>query len=307
MKSFVFCLSVLAFVTVIPVRETYGQESVPDFSVGARNASLANSNISESSDVSVMYENPAAIAYLENRSIFVNHAQVKGSFSMQENLAVPVIMSSPIVIALGLDAFHSGLLGPTVPTKPRIFEYGYDVALAYQVTPTLSLGGSSALRHGVSTDGSQAWGSYFAFGADYAPTPNLSYSIVWGGLGRDVTYFPQINGIGMTAASVPTQTFLEVGATMSYPTSASLRPPIFILSLSSEKILDVSGHFYKGGLEIRPFNFLELRIGYMAGPGVASARYGVGVVEGLFRFQYAIYPAMGTKNMLQQFSLSMEL
>jgi len=34
------------------------QSSYMDFGVGARNASLANANISESADVSSMYENP---------------------------------------------------------------------------------------------------------------------------------------------------------------------------------------------------------------------------------------------------------
>ncbi len=306
MRNLIIGLVLLASTTT-GARKVYAQETVPNVSIGARNTSLANSNISESSDVSVMYENPAAIAYLKDNSLFIDHTQMEGSPGMRENLAVPVVLTTPLTVALGLDAYHFGFLGGAIPADQRILEYGYDIAAAVEVTPTLSIGGSSALRHAFSGNGSQAWGSYFSLGADYVPTPDLSYSIVWGGLGRDVALYPEAGETGMTAAGAPTSTYLEVGATMTYPSSASLRPPLFVFSLASEKILRISGHYYKGGLELRPLKFLELRVGYMAGPGVTSTRFGLGIVENLFSIQYAIYPAIGATRLLQQVSVSLEM
>ncbi len=307
MKISIFRLLQTIVTMAFLIGSAYGQESVRNFSIGARNASMANANISESSDASVMYENPAALAYLDNGSILLNHSQANNSSGMRENVTVPVVLRSPVAIALGLDAYHFGYLRNPAPSDERFFEYGYDLAFAGDITPTLSIGGSASLRHGSSGDGSQAWGSYFALGADYAPTPDISYSLVWGGLGRDVVFFPDAIGTGMTAASTPSSTFIEIGATMTYPSSTSLRPPFFIMSLANEKILGTTGLYYMGGIEIRPFEFLELRIGYASGPGVSAARYGLGIVEGVFGFQYAVYPEMGTTVLMQQFSISMAM
>ena len=307
MKTLLFSVIQMASAILLLIGSAYGQESVLSSSVGARNASMANANISESSDASVMYENPAALAYLDNGSILLNHSQANSSSGMRENLTVPVVLRSPVSIALGLDAYHFGYFRNPAPSDQRFFEYGYDLAFAGDVTPTLSVGGSASLRHGTAGDGTQAWGSYFALGADYAPTPDISYSFVWGGLGRDVTFFPDAMGIGMTTASRPTSTFVEIGATMTFPSKASLRPPFFIMSLANEKIAGITGLYYMGGIEIRPLQFLELRVGYLSGPGVSAARYGLGIKEGFFGLQYAVYPEMGTKTLIQQFSISMAM
>ncbi len=280
------------------------QESIPRFSVGARNVSLGDANISESSDVSVMYENPAALGFLENNSVLLNHSQEYGPGEMQENVAVPLVLGNPVALAVGLDAFHAGYLSRQSPITPRIFEYGYDIAFAATATPTLSFGGSAVVRHGA-TGGLQAWGAYFNVGADYAPTPDLSYSVVFGGLGRDVSYYSEDSTVSVSTSTLPKT--LEIGATLTYPSSASLRPPVFILSLANEKIFDIKGVYYKGGIEIRPFHFLGLRFGYIAGPGVASARYGIGFIGKFFCLQYAVYSEQKTRTLLQELSLSVGL
>jgi len=152
---------------------------------------------------------------------------------MQENVAVPLVLHNPVSIALGLDNYHFGVFRQYVPSTQRVLEYGYDMAIAAEVTPTLSLGGSAALRYGTTGSGSQAWGSYFAVGADYAPTPDISYSLVWNDLGRNISYFLQDSSV--VAATTPTSTMIEVGATMTYPSSASLRPRCSSYRLQAKK------------------------------------------------------------------------
>jgi hypothetical protein len=304
-------IKAIAFVFVVALAlsgRVFGQASGMDFHVGARNASLANANIAESADITVIYENPAALAFLDNGSVFINYSQGNGPRGKQENLAVPLLLKSPVAIALGLNSYHLGYsIGSSKLTD--VLEYGYGVVMAATVTPTLSIGGTAALSQsiqngGAFSGGSRGWGADFEFGADYAPTPDISYSLVFSGLGSGVFYSP--GDSALTAASDAFPRTLEVGATMSYPSSASLRPPFLILSFANEKVFGVKGLYYKGGIAIRPLQYVELRFGYLAGPSEFSARYGVGFLWSVFSFQYAIYPQFGTRILIQQFSASME-
>jgi len=280
-----------------------GQESVTYFPIGARNASLANANIAESADISILYENPAALVFLENKSLFYNHSQ-DGTGRMQENLAIPLLLKNLVSIGLSLDVYHAGYLDRNISDDQRVLEYGYNVAFAAAVVPTLSFGGSATMHRGTTGSGTQAWGANFSVGADYAPTPDASYSMVYGGIGREIFY--SLQDSALIAQSNLLQKTLEVGATMTYPSSVSFRSPIVILSFANEKVFGIKGLYYKGGIEFRPLEFLELRFGYVAGPNVSSARYGIGFLEDMFSLQYAIYPQQGTNILFQQFSATMK-
>jgi len=284
-------------------RTAFAQGEGLELPVGARNVSLAGANIAESSDITAMYENPAALTFIESGSVFINHLQANSPQGMQEDLAVPLVMKKPVAVTLGLDAYHLGYFaGPFT-------EYGYDIAFAGMITPTLSIGGRASLRQDISNGGwlsagAREWSSNFSFGGDYAPTPDISYAIVFGGLGKDLYRSAKADTI---LAQNKTPRTLEVGATMAYPSSASFRPPFLILSLVNEKVFGVKGLYYKGGIEIRPIQFLELRFGYISGPGYVSARYGLGFLWKEFALQYAVYPEFGTHILVQQISASMEL
>ena len=77
-----------------------------------------------------------------------------------------------------------------------------------------------------------------------------------------------------------------------------------MISLANEKIFGTRGLYYKGGIEIRPLDFLELRFGYLAGPSLWSARYGVGLLGEGITLQYAAYPQHITHRLFQQLSVS---
>ncbi|MFZ1082075.1 MAG: hypothetical protein WAO19_09125 [Candidatus Kryptoniota bacterium] len=291
---------------------SHSQESVQylgnpfgNFSVGARNISLANANIAEAYDISSMYENPATIAFIENSSVFLNHSQGPQTDGMEENLAVPVMLASSIVLGFGANVYNLGYLTKPATTNDKIFEYGYDLAFAGAVTPTLSIGGAASIHHGATASNSQAWGAFYSFGLDYVPSGDVSYSIVYDGLGTDLLYSTTPYSSSLVAASSQMTRSLEVGATMRYPSSESLRSTIFILSFANEKIFGTTGLYYKGGIEIRPLDFLQMRFGYVLGPGVAGARYGFGVQEYFLSVEYAVYPQSSV--VFQQISFSVKI
>lgn len=283
----------------------HAQEGALEFPTGARNASLVNANIAEPADISVMYENPAPLVFLEKNTVLLNHSQGMTLHGMQETLALPLLLTSTTAIALSLDAYHDGYVGNALPAYERSFEYGYDLALAHEIAPTMSLGAGVVFRRGAVGGNSQSWGAYYSVGADYAPTPDIGYGIVYSTTARALPVSPFDSG-SVTVRDLGRKK-LEVGGTMSYPSSASLRSPIVRISFANEKIFGTKGLYYKGGVEIRPMEYVALRFGYLAGPRVYSARYGLGITANPLAFQYAICPLHGADIILQQFSVSLEL
>ncbi len=288
---------VVLVVHTVPARS---QATISEFPVGARNVSLVNANLAEASDISVMYENPAPLAFLENRTALFNHSMGNGLSGMQENVALPLILDSPFAVALGLDVYHQGYVGnPEIPGL-HLFEFGYDLAVASALTSTLSIGGTASLRRATMAGAQGALGTSFSFGVDYAPTPDISYGLVYGGMGNDVSYV--FDGAGRSVESNPLQKTLEVGATMTYPSSISLRPPVLVVSFANEKVFGTKGVIYKAGVEIRPVSSLELRFGYQAGPDAYAVGYGIGFLANPVSLQYAIYPVHGSGVLRQQFT-----
>ncbi len=296
MKKAFFIVAVVCGATV-----ARGQGGSLEFPAGARNASLMNANIAEASDISTMFENPAPLAFIENPSLMLNHSQGSSLSGMQENVAFPLLVHAPVVMALAVDALHLGYVGNS-PNTTRWLEYGYDLAVAGTVTSTVSVGAlGSVQREAVGWD-SQSWGTYYSIGADYAPTPDISYAIVFHGTGRAPLYSPIGSGAGILMG-IPGNR-LEIGGTMIFPSSASLRSPIVLLSFANEKVFGVKGLYYKGGIELRPWDFLSLRFGYLAGPLLYSDSYGAGITLNAFSLQYAVCPLHNTNILLQQFSIS---
>lgn len=284
---------------------SYSGNPFDNFSVGARNISLANANISEYHDISSLYENPATIAFIENSSVFLNHSQGSQTEGMEENFAIPAALSNSMMLGFGANVYDLGYLTKSAAPDERILEYGYDVTFAGEVTPTLSLGGTAAIHHGATESNSQAWAAFYSFGLDYVPSGDISYGMVYNGVGTEVSYLPSPDSSSLVAASRQMTRSLEVGASMRYPSSESLRRAVLVLSFANEKVFGTTGLFYKGGIELRPFEFLQMRFGYVMGPGIAQPRYGLGIRESSFSIDYALYPQSSV--VFQQFSFSMNL
>src|SRR3990172_734542 len=111
------------FVTVIllllPVLSgtARGQESTvylsAPFPVGARVVGFAGAIAGDNPDVSVMYGNPAALAFLENSSIILTHTLEKSTDVMDENIAAPLFLRHDEVVPIALSVNHVGHLSNT--------------------------------------------------------------------------------------------------------------------------------------------------------------------------------------------------
>lgn len=280
--------------------------SSTQFNSSTRNTAMGNSNISEIFDVNSMYENPSTIVYMKYQNVAMNHTNLRNGNGMLENIAFPVLPSGPVMIAFGLDLFHIGYISNKyVANRQRvhILEFGYDIAGAYAITTTFSLGASASIRLGKTND-SEKWTGFYSVGADYFPSADISYGIVLNGLGEGLNYSEENSQLRVDRFNLPRS--LEIGATMRYPSSSSLRRPYFKLSIANEKVLDKSGLYYKGGMQLSPFYFLDIRFGYLVGPGLSETRFGFGFKMENVDFGFTYYPHESS-SVLHQFSLSINI
>jgi hypothetical protein len=272
---------------------------------GARNAAMGDALISESNDVSIMFLNPASLTFLKEQTLFLNHAQLKKNLGMRENLAIPVIQLSKLILSVGLESYHLGYLreNSAFPDE-HIFEYGYSLSAATNaIDEKFSVGATIGYRKST-TDNSKAWASFYTLGINYSPTADLNYGLVLGGLGEDIKYMRQ--DTMLTAHRINSMKRLSLGASMKYPSASSLRKTVFVLALANEKIFGTNGLLYKIGLEVIPWKFLHFRSGYVFGPGVSEPRFGLGINLDYLVFDYVFY-AGPSPVMFQQFSLSIKI
>ena len=280
-----------------------GQSVQAPFLSGARNAGIGDAEISFAQDISCMYQNPASLVFLENYSVMVNHAQIRNGIGMMENIAFPVLPKGAQMLSFGLQLYHLGYLQSPEPFRNNhILEFGYEAAFASEITNTFSIGISAGLNYG-QTDNSHSTSGMYSVGIDYSPSADISYAAVFSGLGTEIQYLKSDSSFD--AKNIYLNKSLEIGASLSYPSSSSLRRKFLVLSLANQKIFGYSGLYYKGGIEIRPFNFLNLRFGYVAGPDISTPRYGLGLHFGDFLFEFVFYTQQS--DMLNQFSLLYDL
>lgn len=284
---------------------TAAQEiNVPSFK-GARNAAMADALISESNDISAMYLNPASLIFVKERSFFFNHGQLRNNLGMSENIAVPLLNISPVTLSLGLESYHLGYLKENSAfPEQHIFELGYNLTAATNIiAPTFSVGATLGFQYG-KTDYSKVWSTFYSIGINYSPSADINYGLALSGLGDDIRYM-QADSLLYAEKKIPNKK-LVLGASMKYPSSSSLRRTTFVLALANEKIFGKDGLLYKAGIEIRPWQFISFRLGYVFGPDVSEPRFGTGINLKPLILEYVFY-AGPNPTMLQQFSLSIKM
>lgn len=263
------------------------------FSMGAGNEALGNSNVSNAYDVSSMYLNPSTLVFMKSNSILVNHTDIRNYLGMEENISYPILINDSHAFSVGLDIYHFGYFSIDRNDNyggQQILEVGYNGAYATTITPTLSVGALVSFHNG-KTNSSQIWSGSYAVGFNYTPSADASYGLVLRGLGWDIQYVTNQDN-SLKAEKITLLKSIEVGSTMSYPTSASLRRKFFVLSLSNEKVFTLKGLIYKAGIEISPYAFLKLRFGYIYGTnnGLNEPRFGLAFKYNKISFEYTYFP-----------------
>ncbi|MEW6193636.1 MAG: hypothetical protein AB1521_00590 [Bacteroidota bacterium] len=272
---------------------------------GARNSAMGDALISEAGDVSTSYLNPASLVFVKERSLFINHGQLKNNLGMTENFAITLLRTNPVVLSVGLESYHLGYLrkNSAFPAQ-RIFEFGYTLTAATNaIAQTFGIGATIGFQYG-KTDFAKEWTAFYSVGINYSPSADINYGLSLTGLGEDIRY-EQVDS-NLSPVKFQPRKSLVVGASMKYPSSSSLRRTIFVLALANEKIFGKSGLLYKTGIEVIPWQFLHLRLGYVFGPDANDPRFGFGVNLNPLVVEY-VYFAGKSPAMHQQFSLSINL
>jgi hypothetical protein len=290
----VISIVTLVFVILTGVTKTHSQGitlySARPVNVGARAAGFADAYVADAHDASIMYWNPAALAYLENTSVLLDHQQEQQIHGMNENLSVPFQLRRGEAVALGFTVNHVGYIG-NLATDFKAIQYGYDIAYAREIIPTLSVGGGIVVRYAKSS-GSNVWGVSSTAGVFYSPSQEISYGIALSGIGSEVFYaFDRTTSI----TSVGTENMprrLQAGASLRFPPEFS--QTVFILSIANEKIFGESGIRYEGGMELLVWKILALRGGYVVDPGFGSARFGFGIHTAKFEVDCSSSPSKFT-------------
>ncbi len=283
------------------------QSVIPDLNIGARNAALGNANMSEYHDITSMYENPAAIAFLGNASVALNHTQ--GNYrEMQENLAFPLLYGQDQMLAVSAQVYNLGEISRSASFGGyRLYGLGYNIAYAHTIIPTLSAGGAIAFRQGAVSNINSTTAASYTMGVDYVPSGGFSYGLTFGGLGSDVT-FPMINN-RVRAVRTVLPTTITIGATMKFPAAESMQSPFLVIAMSSEKLFKPSVNIFRGGIELLPIKILAVRFGYVAGSGLNEPTFGLGVHLEPIQVDAAMYPVRtgSSTAMYMQLTLSSQL
>ncbi len=239
--------------------------------MGARAASFADALVADAYDANTIYSNPAALAYLERSSAILNHSQERLINQMAENIVVPITARNAEALVIGLTLGHVGYLDLGTTSDFKVIQYGYDLAYAREISPTVSLGASINVRYARSSS-SNTWGTSSSLGIFYVPSQQVSYGAVVGGLGSGILY--NSDRVTTTLSSENLPRTLQVGLEMRFPEGP--KPRLVTIALSNEKLFGTDGIRYKGGVELHLLKYLALRGGYFVEPGLQAPRFGVG-------------------------------
>jgi hypothetical protein len=263
---------------------------------GARAAALGDAYVSDLNDVNSFYWNPATLAFLKNYSVNANSIIDWKNLVEKNTAAVPY----------KIDGSNSAALGVAVSYLGYFRYYNLNLGYAKILSSNLSTGIFVDLHRGDSRTGGY-WGGSGTFGFLYAPSPGVSYALVYRGIGRNVRYF--FYDAYETLDYVNATRSIIIGTTFLFPSVN--RGPYLCIDLAAEKIIGVNKFTSKAGIEFWIASYVALRCGIVSGPtltrgSVATGRGGVGFHIGHIRIDYGITPSVAEEQ-FHQISIAYDL
>lgn len=276
----------------ITAAQTVIRETTLDrqYLVGARGAAMGDNYVADTYDVSAMYRNPATLAFIENRGIILDYFQDVDNDYSRESASLPILTGPSWVMGAGLSVEHAtDRAEDRLPLKYG--EYGIDLAAGVIADRHFSVGAAFGIRTASPASGPSFAGTW-TLGLCYNPSYRLAYAFAYRG-GRDgflYDYDPASTTTDLSPA--PMTHAVSAGLMLRLP-DVRTRRHVLALSLEGNVIFHgpEEGSLFSGGIEVLPWKFLALRLGYKTGRGVERARYGAGLVFDGWGVDYAISPS----------------
>lgn len=254
----------------------------PPISFGTQAAALGNAYAAHVQDVSSMYWNPAAISFLEKRTVVVNAVMDSQTDVFHHMVAAPLWHSDDHFLAAGIVGSHFGRQW----YRPYFSNYGVDIGYCAKLTPFLSVGTLVNLRYG-QIIGSSLWAGSGTLGLLYYPSRGITYGIRLGGLGPGIVYRQEGKRKTLSYDSQLPKG-LTLGSTFRFPTTTSYST----VTLSFDCGLDLRSRDLTNGFgfELSPWKALTLRVGLARENTITMFRYGAGIQAGFLQVDYAYVP-----------------
>lgn len=269
---------------------------LPSQMFDARSLSMANTTIADVYGRPSIGINPALSGLFTQPSfIQFNSNHNWNSNLMQQQLTLPTLTNGPHSITARFGLLNRGLdelpfTNPTLSPQPDILMYRGEIAYAIAFSDHFSLGALQSVSYTKTTknEHAQYWNYSADIGLAYAPEGPVSYGMVLRGLGRETNYEIIETGQTTLGSQLATQV-LEVGATLRYPIEERT---YLSISFANEKRFGEDGLWYKGGFEVIPFSFIDIRGGALINfdQSLFLPRLGLGINAGVFQIDYAIAP-----------------
>jgi len=275
-----------------------------------RSLSLGSATVSDLYGRASIGMNPALSGLYLNGKVFqANSNYYRHTNLMQHSFTTPTISirNHHFTVRLGLANYETNRInyfGTSHIPVPEHNLYQAEAAYAYSFSDVFSLGVLQGVTY---TFNDAAWYlTYFAdFGLVYAPAENISYGMVFRGLGREVNYEIKETGAPILRDKLKQQS-LEIGATFRFPIEERT---FMSLSLANEKRFGESGVWYKGGLELLPYSIISLRGGVLFHIGKSRfiPRTGIGFNFNFGNLNYMIAPKNMDGEYFHQIGLTIHL
>lgn len=297
----------ILFVLLLFVTDTSNaQVNLPPDSTGfhfwysshdARSTAMANATVADPLTINEFNSNPASLPFNPRLPDITTHSIYNASRNVLiENITGSIKMRQNRYLSIGVTFQQSGLsFSPLVNTNQLSFsEYSLDLAYTQLVSPTFSFGAKVSSTYGT-TEQNDAWTANASLGLFYAPTSSISYGIIYKGtgyqtdwLGSGLQYSRLVGSEHTDVITAERPHRLELGATLRFPSLSNY--PDFVLSFTNEKLFNMPGLVYRGGIELYLIESIALRGGYFHSSYIQGGRVGLGLHFNPISIDYAYAP-----------------
>jgi hypothetical protein len=255
--------------------------------IGAQMIAFGDGHSASAYDVTSMFSNPAALSFLRSPTLSINRTRLWESGVITDNIAIPISIAGIHTLAVGATIDHAGYNQPLPEnTTVEFQDYGFDLGYAVTLIPTFSVGIQASGRM-VELEGVTRTGGWVSFGMFYFPQPGISYGLRFQGIGSGLEYIHDESGTRIVEGVRLPQS-VEISAEMQYP--AQSHNPMFVFAVSTERLITADATRMKGAIQLTPWRFLFLRMGYVVSDAQRSFRCGLGISFQGLRVEYAVAP-----------------